>query len=67
MKKRKTRISLIGVGGIGSNLAVSVASAISSGPLVSSLGGIRLNIVDSDKVEITNLTMGQIFSHADIE
>ena len=67
MKKRKTRISLIGVGGIGSNLAVSVASAISSGPLVSSLGGIRLNIIDSDKVEIRNLTMGQRFSHSDIE
>ena len=64
---KKTSITVIGVGGIGSNLAVSVASAISSGPLVCSLGGIRLNIIDSDKVENRNLMMGQRFSHSDIE
>jgi hypothetical protein len=66
MIKKMTRISVIGVGGIGSNLAVSVASAISSGPLVRSLGGISLNIIDSDKVEERNLMMGQRFSHSDM-
>ena len=66
MNEKKTVISIIGAGGIGSNLAISVASAISSGPLVSSLGGIRVNIIDSDKVENRNLIMGQRFSHSDL-
>ena len=66
MTNEVTKISLIGVGGIGSNLAISVASAISSGPLVASLGGIRLSIIDSDTVEQRNLAMGQRFSHSDI-
>ena len=66
MNEKKTVISIIGAGGIGSNLAISVASAISSVPLVSSLGGIRVNIIDSDKVENRNLIMGQRFSHSDL-
>ena len=64
--QKMTEISLIGVGGIGSNLAISLASAISFSPLVSSLGGIRLNILDSDIVEERNLLIGQRFSHSDI-
>ena len=51
MKNSETGITLIGVGGIGSNLAISLASAISTGPLVASLNGIRLSIIDSDIVE----------------
>ena len=66
MKREMTKISLIGVGGIGSNLAISLASAISFGPLVKSLGGIQLSILDSDVVEERNLLMGQRFSHSDL-
>ena len=66
MKKRKTGITLIGVGGIGSNLLGSIAPAISSGPLVESLGGISLRVMDSDVVEARNLSMGQRFCHSDI-
>ncbi len=66
MKNSETGITLIGVGGIGSNLAISLASAISTGPLVASLNGIRLSIIDSDIVEKRNLMMGQRFSHSDI-
>ena len=50
MKSEKTGITLIGVGGIGSNLLGSIAPAISSGPLVESLGGISLRVMDSDTV-----------------
>ncbi|MAU85855.1 MAG: hypothetical protein CMA21_04570 [Euryarchaeota archaeon] len=66
MKKKKTRITLIGVGGIGSNLIGSIAPAISSGPLVESLGGISLRIIDSDVVERRNLLMGQRFRDSDV-
>jgi len=66
MKKNKTGITLIGVGGIGSNLIGSIAPAISSGPLVESLGGISLRIIDSDIVETRNLLMGQRFTNTDV-
>ncbi len=66
MKKKKTGITLIGVGGIGSNLIGSIAPAISSGPLVESLGGISLRIIDSDVVERRNLLMGQRFRNSDV-
>tara|TARA_B100000579_G_scaffold266136_1_gene219512 strand:+ start:1887 stop:2564 length:678 start_codon:yes stop_codon:yes gene_type:complete len=66
MKSEKTGITLIGVGGIGSNLLGSIAPVISSGPLVESLGGISLRVMDSDIVEARNLQMGQRFCHSDI-
>ncbi len=66
MNSEKTGITLIGVGGIGSNLLGSIAPAISSGPLVESLGGISLRVMDSDVVEARNLLMGQRFYHSDI-
>ena len=66
MKIEKTEITLIGAGGIGSNLLGSIAPAISTGPLVESLGGISLRVMDSDVVEARNLLMGQRFHHSDI-
>jgi|TARA_B100000959_G_scaffold80103_1_gene85320 hypothetical protein len=66
MKEQKgIRISVIGAGGIGSNLVCSIAPAISTGPLVKSLGGIQLGLYDSDKVEGKNLRLGQRFCHGD--
>ena len=59
-------ITIIGAGGIGSNLTTSIASAISRGDLVSSLGGVKLFLMDSDTVEDRNLMMGQRFSKDDI-
>lgn len=50
------KIAIIGVGGIGSNCAILAASA-----------GIKeLHLIDSDKVEDTNLTRTTLFSHTDI-
>lgn len=66
MKIGRTGITLIGAGGIGSNLLGSITPAISSGPLVESLGGISLRVMDSDVVEARNLVMGQRFHHSDI-
>jgi len=59
-------VSVIGAGGIGSNLVRSVAPAISTGPLVETLGGVNLMIFDSDTVEEKNLRLGQRFGHGDL-
>ena len=62
----RTNVAVIGVGGIGSNLVCAVASALSTGSLVESLGGVQLMLLDSDVVEERNLYLGQRFSHEDL-
>ena len=59
-------ISIIGTGGIGSNLVRSIAPAISTGSLVESIGGVKLMLFDSDMVEEKNLRLGQRFDHGDL-
>ncbi len=62
----RTNVAVIGVGGIGSNLVGAVASALSTGALVESLGGVHLTILDSDFVSERNLRLGQRFSYEDL-
>ena len=62
----RTNIAVIGVGGIGSNLVGAIASALSTGALVESLGGVNLALLDHDIVEEKNLLLGQRFSHEDL-
>ena len=62
----RINVAVIGVGGIGSNLVGSLASALSTGSLVESLDGVRLALFDSDFVEEKNLLLGQRFSHEDL-
>ena len=49
------RITIIGAGGIGSNLVSPVVKALHSGALLESLGSVRVRLYDSDLVEESNL------------
>ena len=62
----RTRISIVGVGGIGSNLVCGLAPAIACEVLLESLGGVELALIDSDTVEARNVMMGQRFGHDDV-
>ena len=58
-------IALVGVGGIGSNLAWALVPAIHRGALVESIGPVRVRIFDSDLVSEANLSH-QRFSRSDV-
>ena len=58
-------IALVGVGGIGSNLAWALVPAIHRGALVESIGPVRVRIFDSDVVSEANLSH-QRFSWSDV-
>ena len=49
------RITIIGAGGIGSNLVSPAVKALHSGALLESLGSVRVRLYDSDLVEESNL------------
>ncbi len=48
-------IAIVGAGGIGSNLVHALVPALSAGALGESLGGVRITIHDSDRVDEDNL------------
>ncbi len=59
------RISIVGMGGIGSHLIHSLAPALHTGRLSESLGGVSMHIFDSDSVSESNL-MHQRFVPSDV-
>jgi len=59
------RISIVGMGGIGSHLIHSLAPALHTGRLSESLGGVSMHIFDSDSVSESNL-MHQRFVPGDV-
>ena len=58
-------VSVIGGGGIGSNLLPHLVRALRAGELIHRIGPVRLRLIDGDYVEETNL-MHQNFSSADV-
>ena len=58
-------IAIIGVGGIGSNLASLIVPSLSQGDLSQSFMKINVNLYDSDKVEEANI-FHQRFNHSNI-
>lgn len=54
-------VSIIGSGGIGSNLAPHIARALRAGELIEQVGPVRLRLIDGDLIEQKNL-MHQNFS-----
>ena len=56
-KLLKSRVLIVGVGGLGSRVAIYLTA----------LGSGKIGIIDSDKVEISNLNRQIIFSNYDIK
>ena len=48
-------ITIVGAGGIGSNLLPHLARALSAGELIENIGPVRIRIIDGDEVEEGNL------------
>ena len=48
-------ITIVGAGGIGSNLLPHLARALSAGELIENIGPVRIRIIDGDIVEQGNL------------
>jgi hypothetical protein len=48
-------ITIVGAGGIGSNLLPHLARALSAGELIENIGPVRIRIIDGDEVEAGNL------------
>ena len=48
-------VTIIGAGGIGSNLLPHLTRALSSGELIENIGPVRIRIIDGDIVEQDNL------------
>ena len=63
--KEELVITIVGAGGIGSNLLPHLARALSAGELIENINPIRLRIIDGDVVEQGNL-QHQNFSVDDI-
>ena len=63
--KEELVITIVGAGGIGSNLLPHLARALSAGELIENINPIRLRIIDGDVVEQVNL-QHQNFSVGDI-
>ena len=63
--KEELVITIVGAGGIGSNLFPHLARALSAGELIENINPIRLRIIDGDVVEQGNL-QHQNFSVDDI-
>ena len=53
--KEELVITIVGAGGIGSNLLPHLARALSAGELIQNTGPVRLRIIDGDIVEQGNL------------
>jgi len=62
---KEITIGIIGVGGIGSNLACTIIPALHRGKLLEELGPIHFRLYDSDEVEESNLAH-QRFGYPDI-
>ena len=58
-------ITIVGAGGIGSNLLPHLARALSAGELIENIGPVRIRIIDGDEVEEGNL-QHQNFSINDV-
>ena len=52
--KEELVITIVGAGGIGSNLLPHLARALSAGELIQNTGPVRLRIIDGDIVEQGN-------------
>ena len=63
--KEELVITIVGAGGIGSNLLPHLARALTAGELIQNINPIRLRIIDGDVVEQGNL-QHQNFSVGDI-
>ena len=63
--KDELSIAIVGVGGIGSNLASLLVPALSQGRLSKRFNRININLYDSDKVEKENI-FHQRFNHSNI-
>ena len=48
-------ITIVGAGGIGSNLLPHLARALGAGELIENIGPVRIRIIDGDEVEEGNL------------
>ena len=59
------RICIIGAGGIGANLIRQLAPALANNPVVESIGGVNVSIIDSDVVDSGNIHH-QSFNSGDI-
>ena len=58
-------ITIVGAGGIGSNLLPHLARALSAGELIENIGPVRIRIIDGDEVEEGNV-QHQNFSINDV-
>jgi hypothetical protein len=63
--KDEISIAIVGVGGIGSNLASLIVPSLSQGNLSQRFTKININLYDSDKVEEANI-FHQRFNHSNI-
>ena len=63
--KDEISIAIVGVGGIGSNLASLIVPSLSQGDLSQRFSKININLYDSDKVEKANI-FHQRFNHSNI-
>ncbi len=63
--KDELNIAIVGVGGIGSNLASLIVPSLSQGNLSQRFSKININLYDSDKVEEENI-FHQRFNHSNI-
>ena len=63
--KDELNIAIVGVGGIGSNLASLIVPSLSQGDLSKRFSKININLYDSDKVEEENI-FHQRFNHSNI-
>ncbi len=55
MKQQKMKCLLIGAGGIGSQLLDLLIPALTAGDMVKRMGGVQIDIMDDDRVEVANL------------
>ena len=56
MKQEMKNILIVGAGGIGSQLIDELVPALTAGALAERLGGVRVHLMDSDRVEEANLS-----------
>ena len=58
---KELEIAIIGVGGIGSNLAALLVPSLTQGDLVKQFEKIKINLYDSDEVEENNIFHQRFF------
>ena len=56
MNQEMKNILIVGTGGIGSQLIDELVPALTAGALAERLGGVRIHLMDSDRVEEANLS-----------